>query len=283
MSLGIAIKGPEGVVLAADSRVTLKAERPGESIPIYFDNVTKLLSFGEDHTYVGAVTYGQAVIGLRTAYSYIPEFEETVLKKEKKARLTINEFSKKLSDFFLSRWEKDMPKDYPGGDMMFIVAGYDEGSPYGRVFLFGIPKKPKPAEQQPKKDKHPGEEFGMTWGGQLQIASRIIHGLDPQAKEIIREKLKLDNKTFEMINEELRKLQWQIPWQILPLQDCIDLATNIIRITMAMQDVAITVRGVGGLIEIATITSTDGIRFVQKKRIHGEFTEDFYEDTIEGD
>ena len=48
MSLGIAFKGPEGIVLAADSRVTINAERPINDnlrllLPSTFDNATKLL------------------------------------------------------------------------------------------------------------------------------------------------------------------------------------------------------------------------------------------------
>ena len=62
MSLGIAFKGPEGIVLATDSRVTLHAEqrRPDGGIllfPSTFDNATKLLSF-TGHPYVGAITLG---------------------------------------------------------------------------------------------------------------------------------------------------------------------------------------------------------------------------------
>ncbi len=47
MSLGVVIKGPEGIVLAADSRITLEALQVGAQHPIVvnFDNATKLISF----------------------------------------------------------------------------------------------------------------------------------------------------------------------------------------------------------------------------------------------
>jgi len=62
MSLGIVFKGPEGIVLATDGRVTLNAEIPNPQTPnqpllvlATFDNVTKLLRVvGRD--YVGVVT-----------------------------------------------------------------------------------------------------------------------------------------------------------------------------------------------------------------------------------
>ena len=66
MSLGVAFKGPEGIVLAADSRVTLTAEMERDDgrmmLPSTFDNATKLLQItGQD--YVGAITYGLGAIG----------------------------------------------------------------------------------------------------------------------------------------------------------------------------------------------------------------------------
>lgn len=104
MSLGVVIKGPEGIVLAADSRVTLEARRqddPSTPLVVNFDNATKLLSFSAPHTHVGAVTYGAAVIGLRTAHSFLPELE-TELPQH---RLKVEEYARRISDFFLGQWK----------------------------------------------------------------------------------------------------------------------------------------------------------------------------------
>ena len=70
MSLGIAFKGPEGLVLAADSRVTLLAQVQGVAVlqgaqvvmPATFDNATKLLSV-PSQKHVAAITYGAGAIG----------------------------------------------------------------------------------------------------------------------------------------------------------------------------------------------------------------------------
>ena len=82
MSLGIAFKGPEGIVLAADSRVTLTAQiqtgKTKELLPSTFDNATKLLQV-TGHNYVGVVTYGLGAMGEkepRVAHSFMPEFEK---------------------------------------------------------------------------------------------------------------------------------------------------------------------------------------------------------------
>lgn len=269
MSLGVVIKGTEGVVLAVDSRVTLEA-RPPNSTPIQvnFDNATKLLSFHNPHNYVAAVTYGAAVIGKRTAHSFIPEFEQTYLP-EGTNRLHVKDYAEKLSKFFMEQWKKTSmpsPSKYQGPEMAFIVGGYDPGSAYGSVYLFGIPHNPDP---QPK---NPNQNFGMTWGGQLQIASRIIHGYDPTVIPILKRILNLDDKQIKRISKELKNnVEFPIPYDVLPLQDCVDLAIFLVKSTMSAQQLAIGVRGVGGPLEVAYITRVKGIKFVQQKEIKGEF------------
>ena len=266
MSLGVVIKGPEGVVLAADSRVTLGAQQQGgPAFTVNFDNATKLLSFSHPNDHVGAVTYGQAVIGLRTAHSYIPEFE-IALGSDK--RLDILDFTQRLSDFFMERWQNSMPADHAGPGMTFIVGGYDKSGPYayGKVFLFEIPGHPDP------EPRNSGDnEFGMTWGGQLQIASRLIHGYDPGLPSILRQTLKLDESQIGQVLEGFKQsIEFKIPYQVLPLQDCVDLATFMIRTTITAQGLAVGIRGVGGTIEVATITGTNALQYVQRKKLHGE-------------
>ncbi len=258
-------RGLKVYILAADSRVILQAGQTGQ--PPYlvnFDNASKLLNFSEPHNYVGAVTYGLAVIGGRTAYSYIPEIEEEILSDQKR-RLTIEQYSERLSKFFMDRWAKLMPRDYQGPDMTFIVGGYDQKEAYGRVFLFEIPRHPKAVPRN-------ADDFGMTWGGQLQVACRIIHGFDPNLINIVRNKLNLTKEQEEMLFEELKKnLEFPIPYQVLPLQDCVNLAIYLIRSTISAQDLSVGIRGVGGLIEVAAITRTAPLKYVQKKEIKGEY------------
>jgi len=108
MSLGIVIKAPEGLVLAAESRLTLTAQAPNTPpLHVNFDNATKLLSFEKPNTSIGVVTYGQAAIGLRTAQSYLPEFEAKLAEDSK--RLSVIEFANKFSEFYLQQWQTAMP------------------------------------------------------------------------------------------------------------------------------------------------------------------------------
>jgi hypothetical protein len=282
MSLGVVFKGPEGIVLAADSRVTLTTQIPVPNQPPLllsstYDNATKLLSI-KGQNYVGAVTYGAGAIGTdepRTAHSYIPEFEQE-LKNEFHdnpdgiPRLDVKDFAQRLSDFFLEKWKaQKMPIPCPPGqDMVFFVGGYDEGAPYGRVFEIFIPSRPDPAERHNASGQ---AQFGLLWGGQIDYGNRLIHGFDGRLPDLVKDFLGLDNKKRDELASHLQsQLQAPVPFAFLPLQDCVDLAIFMIRSTIIMQHWIIGLRGVGGAIDVAVITQAKGFEEVQRKKIRGD-------------
>jgi hypothetical protein len=268
VSLAIAFKGPEGIVLAADSRVTLAGQMPdGEVFTSHFDNATKLLSV-QGQKYVGIVTYGAGGIGLtepRTAHGFIPEFEAELAAKHQ-ARAKVEDVAQALGEFFAEQWKHGgmAPAGTPGQQpMVFLVAGYDDGEAYGRVYEVIVPDAPAPIEKNP----NPGE-FGLTFGGQHELVSRIMAGVDPQAVELAKDALELtDEQGDTLLQRWAPELAIRIPYQFLPLQDCVDLATFLVYMTSTVQSWTVGIRGVGGAVDVATITRTEGFRAIQQKKI----------------
>ena len=264
MSLGIAFKGPEGIVLAADSRVTLTGQLPtGVMIQSSYDNATKLLRVkGQD--FVGVVTFGAGAIGQsepRTAHSFLPEFEAEVAHE---GRLPVELFAQRLSDYFTARWaDAGMPVE--SDPMVFIVGGYDEpDAVYGRIFEFSVPSSPAPSEKS-------ANAFGLTFGGQAEIVQRILGGFDMRAIPIAQGCLGLNDVQVGTLQATLgSNLALGIPYQFLPLQDCVDLAIFLIRSTAMLHKWIVGLRGVGGAIDVATITRTEGFHAVQSKAVRGE-------------
>jgi hypothetical protein len=258
MSLAIVIKAPEGIVLAAESRVSYQIpDGTGANNWVTFDNATKLLAF-DGHDYVGAVTFGAGNIGDRTAHSFLPELLTQLGDK----RLSIAAFAKKMSDFFLAQWKEAMPEDYDGQPMIFAVAGFNEKSPYATVMQFAIPGAPQP-ELAIAEDS-----FNTVWGGDRGIVDRLMSGLDVRADNFV-ETLKLsgdDKKRYEVMKQEVA-----LPLVVnaLALQDAVNLALTLINTTIELQSLSVGQRTVGGPIDIATITREDNLRFVQKKEIQG--------------
>ncbi|GMV17469.1 MAG: hypothetical protein AMXMBFR56_56930 [Polyangiaceae bacterium] len=264
MSLGIVIKAAEGVVLAAESRVTFFF---GGS-PLTFDTVTKLFTFQHPHNYVGVVTFGAATMGERTAQSLMPEFEASLGN----ARLKVAEYASRLSDFFSgqhSSWVSELqkaggqvPPDHP--DMHFVLGGFDEGEPYGTMFSFAIPNDPTPKEFANEKT------CGIRWGGQRDVVDRLLLGYDPELLPIIQRSLSLTDAQIRQVRKELEVLQKVIPFEIFGLQDAIDVAVMFIRTTIESQRLTIDLRGCGGPIEVGVITRTGGFSYVQRKALRGE-------------
>lgn len=259
MSLGMVIKSPEGLVLAAESRVTLELHKKDDNHVVFnnFDNATKLFSFSSPHNHIGVVTYGQAAIGQRTAHSFVPEYEETLTEKLS----SIIDYAKSISNFYLEQWKKVMPASYSGPAMTFIVGGFNANEPHGRVYLFEIPNKPEPVEQSPGTGA-----FGITWGGQREIVDRLIMGYDYQVLNTIFSILKLTPEQIKQVMNEIQgKFQLQIPLDVMALQDCIDLARLFISTTINAQGLTIGLRGCGGPVDIAIIQRGKELKYIQKK------------------
>jgi hypothetical protein len=150
--------------------------------------------------------------------------------------------------------------------MVFLVGGYDENEPYGKVFELSIPTNPVPTERIPMG------EFGIVWGGQRNIADRIFQGFDGAAPGAIFDffNVPAQQRNPNLEHQLKQQLGLKIPIAFLPLQDCVDLATFVVRATSLLQEWTVDVRGVGGAIDVATITRTQGFKPIRVKTISSE-------------
>lgn len=176
MTFGVVTKGPEGLVLAADSRVTLTTVMAdGQKMFSYFDNATKVLSI-QGQKFVGIVTYGAGAIGAtepRTAHGYITEFEKGLAAKLPQ-RATVKQVGAELGRFYTDQWtQAGVAVGDPTVDAMyFIVGGFDEGEAYGKLYQVAVPNAPTPVEPSPGT-------FGMSYGGQIELVARLLNGYAP--------------------------------------------------------------------------------------------------------
>jgi len=271
MSLGIIIKAPAGVVLAAESRVTLSTPTgiANQMLHSNFDNANKLFTFSEPYNDIGVVTYGAAAIGSGTVETFIPEFETTLPIPDggNKRKISVKEFAESLSAFFLAQWNLVMPpvNTYTGQDMTFVVAGFDSNEPYGKVYAFNIPRTPVPIEQSPKVNNQ--HQFGITYGGQKEIVDRVVLGIDTRLRMSLLQGGFIAPDKAQQFNMLCAQFQLQMPVQFMPMQDCVNLATLFIKTTIESQNLTVGLRGCGGAIDVAIITRKRPLQFVKKKEI----------------
>lgn len=264
MTLAVAVKGPEGLVLAVDSRLTLTAiPAGGQPVVSYFDNATKLTHI-EGQPHVGVTTYGSGVIGTRQPRSvlgFVSEFE-TGLAAEGGDPLKVIDIARKLGEFYAEQWQKaEMPAD--SEPVSFFIAGFDEGEPYGRIYGITVPSALEPKA-------YCADHFGARWSGQYELVNRLMSGFDPQASTIVKNQLKLqNNQVADLEKEWAQKLDLPIPYQFFALQDCVDFATFLVTMTSTVQAwTMVGNHGVGGAVDVATITRIRGFEAVQQKQIN---------------
>ena len=111
---------------------------------------------------------------------------------------------------------------------------------------------PTPVEQ------HPGG-LGLTYGGQREFLVRLIQGFDARLHDCLVGSV-----------EGLDAVQMQLRLSTFTLQESVDFATFLVRTTIDAQRFISGLRGVGGEINVATITAADGFRFVQRKEPRGD-------------
>lgn len=145
MTLSIIIKVPKGLILATESRVTHTTTKntgnAQESRITSDDDAEKVLTFYPPHNFVGVLTHGRANVEEKTVYEYLTRLEEQLPEE----RLSVFEFAKNLSNFFMKQWNATTISDYKG-PIEFLIAGFNENEEYGRIYEVKIPDDPQPFE-----------------------------------------------------------------------------------------------------------------------------------------
>ena len=68
--------------------------------------------------------------------------------------------------------------------------------------------------------------------------------------------------------KHLDSLHMQVPFQVLTLDACVDVARSLLWLTTWAQSVSMDVAGVGGPTDIVTITADAGVQVVQRKSVN---------------
>ncbi len=256
MSLGLVIKVSEGLVLAADSRIVIAPSNVQGVAQVQgaYDNITtKLFSFEPPHNFIGAVSFGQPVLGNRTVSAYVIEFKE-YLREQLPERLSVYDFATELSEFFTTQWDAlQIPP--LGVQLPFLVAGYDDKTATGRIYGVNIPESIEPAELMS------GSVCGIIPEGDARIIGRILAGYDVARTDVIR----------DLTEEQMLELRLPIPYDVMSLQAAVDLAIVLIRVTIDLQNLSVMPHTSGGPIDVCTISNTDGLKYIQRKEIIGEY------------
>lgn len=151
----------------------------------------------------------------------------------------------------------------------FIIAGINSDDSF-QVFTCQIPGDKK----KNRDSKERGREYGANWIGQTDVVSRIVLGFDGRIGNLPFMEEIGNSIDKEIIGQQLHNLEYVIQWGTMTLQDAIDFCTLMIETTSAIQRFSDGIKanpgdlpGVGGLVEVLTITPEEGFKWIRKKKI----------------
>jgi hypothetical protein len=236
MSLVVTIYVPSGIVMAADSRMTLlrsEVRTEGEQKTkvqqqlVLSDNAYKVVTLRSIG--VGVSLYDAGVINNQPVDSHVHRFEEEVVKPKDDVVST----GEKLLDYF--------QKNFPKVNVGFHIAGYrPEGAlRVPHVFVGHTTRDPGVRRVNVGKDDKEGKvQYGILRSGDILVANRLID-------------------------------QSHLPlFAAMPLQDAVDYALHLIRTTIDTLRFEPRFPSVGGPIDALVITPEE-MRWVQRKELVG--------------
>jgi len=215
MTINVAIKCPDGIVMGADSLVSLVAS-DGGSISSIIPYYNKLFPIGIsqntlDNFAAGAMLNGAGSIGGRTIEDIISEFGEEYSKTN-----PVNNYSlQQLTTDLGNKVQKIIDTTIAGKNPLLeiIIGGYSKGERaagkrYGEIYsLFW--------EQQPYKLRvlyTNDVEFGTHYGGQPQMLDRFRYGIDDWIlANMLKKRKDLFNQTRDYIIDKLKENGVSIP------------------------------------------------------------------------
>lgn len=241
MSFVITLYVREGIVLAADSRLTLQTQeqKPGGVVINLAvgqsDSNYKLFSSSRG---IGLATYGAADIAGVPIAGYIETFLREVVDGNS---LEIDQIPDELVAYFSTF--------SPVPDTGFLVAGYKQAGASVEQQVWRVALSNSSKEMLNK-----GGNYGASWGGESDILAGLVQ---PVA-------------TLDQAGNIAQKLPtFGVPWQFFTLQDAIDFAVFALRSTIEAIRFLPRAKTVGGPIDVLVI-KPGATEWVQRKQLHGE-------------
>lgn len=239
MSLVITLYVREGIVMAADSRLSLTVTsasalgQPVQQLGVGQSDAAAKLFLAPGN--IGISTYGAADIAGVPISGYIESFIESSLSS---SSVAVDQVPSLLLAHFQA-----MPI-VPA--TQFHVAGYKASNGQLDQHVWQVNIQAGSVTQL----NPPGQQ-GATWGGEADILARLIQQLGT-----------LDaNGNFQGLPT------FKIPWQFFTLQDAIDFSVYAIRTTIDTLRFQPRAKTVGGPIDVLVIKPTEAV-WVQRKSLH---------------
>ena len=261
--VGVAIA--EGLVLAADSRLIMQFDRLTPSYKTVTDSAQKVFDVGN----AGVAMYGSAFLEGRSVAAWIGEFKSQPRIAEARTSASspfrdVDAIAKEFSDYISPLYDKQFPLNGQRPTLGFMIVGYDKTG-LGKLLQIEFPSSRIP------ESIHDTAHTGLTWAGHTHIIGRLLLGVSDSLRDI--PDLKLTPAQQKLYTSKVAGQEVYIPYQSLMLQDGIDLALALVRITVEIERFSFgtnespgEIPGVGGAVDVL-IATPSGVQWIKQKAL----------------
>lgn len=286
MTICVAVKVSEGLVLAADSTAAIQGTLQHPSgqttfgILKTYDHARKL-SHIKDYP-IGTLTWGTYLVGSRSVESLIKEFEHSLPSLEQEQEKTRRDLLsgevrqnttyeyrvhtiaegllEHVKGFYFSQFgEKPKEEQIP---LAILVSGYSSGEFFPEQWLINLPESLEVTQVRPDVNGKPS--FGANWYGLYDAITRLHWGRDDEAIAILADHFKVPP---DKVHQLLSRLQYIVPFEGMPLQDAIDYAVYLVNVAIGRFRFVVGAPLCGGAIDVAVITP-NSFTWIQRKSWH---------------
>ena len=292
MTLIACVKVNDGVVLAADSALTLKTDTvlSGGRIDAtnLYNNANKVFNLVGDAP-VGLLACGNLTIGGVSLSNLVKGFRLEAADAASTAFVdlsTINvlaiatNFQQSLQNAYTNPYNGRQEGE--GFNIQMVVAGYDAGAERSKEYIVGLKTEKDAAgalnlvAEGPTQIMYQGTTgidvgYGVYVNGQPEVAHRLFKGYGSQLNGTI-DAIPTIADQAERHNMETvqRALFLELASPSMPIQDAIDLGAFLITCTTEVLRFMVGPQTVGGPIEIAAITKYECFKWVRRKHYYSK-------------
>jgi len=274
LTIAIAIKINDGLVLAADSASTVLGQTPDGQLQVFnvYNNADKVFNL-QKGVPIGAITWGAGSIGQASTSTIMKDLRKIFTEGDEekhpgwkldKQTYTVEAVANRLKQFVFDELYAPSFKDFPHKkpDLGFIVAGYSANASMADEFQIDI-KEGQCAGPFPVRTR---EQIGMTWGGDPEALNRLITGMSGGLGVVLQNLFRLPPDQLPQVMANVQQ-QLQLPLVLpaMPLQDAIDLGEFLVDLTIKFSRFMPGAPTVGGPIELAAISKHEGFRWIKRK------------------
>lgn len=256
MTIAIALKINDGIVLATDSASTIVGEEIGNgvrSVDHTYFTADKLFNIKKSSP-IGAMTWGSGSINNESISTLVKDFRKECKNEE---YISVKDSADKFKEFL----EKKINTDTTLG---FLIAGYSKGEGHPEMFLINIEK----GEIIDFSEINKEDPLAITWFGETYFLRRFLLGYDDNIIEILKENGVDDESAINIVNDCSMKLQLPLGVPAMPIQDAIDLVKFLANISVNSSRFSPGAQVIGGPIDIAVITKHEGFKWIERKHYY---------------